>query len=196
MGDQRLDSLMAIAQAMADELTDYLLGGQVYRQLVVKTPMGTRQPKMTLGSMLETVGELSWRRAELTPEQQKQLADIQRQMSTAKGAFRLQWYELLQSELRGLLSSWRWYLDEAGRSKKARRDYPSEVWIRTRIDVIQHELADDPAIRGDLGLLGDLDARLRGMMQPGGYVGPQGEERRYPARDAWWLYGTPASLDD
>ena len=41
MDKQHLDTTLVITQAMADELTDYLMGDSLYRQLVVKTPTGT-----------------------------------------------------------------------------------------------------------------------------------------------------------
>ena len=146
-----LQVTLAIAQAMTDELTDYLLGGQLYRQMVVKTPAGTRQPKMTLGALLELVQFLDWHREDLSPSLRAELDAIQRQIATAKGAFRMQWYELLQTELRALLGSWRWYLDEMGRNPKAKRDYPTEARIRSRIDLVRRELREDPAIRDDSG---------------------------------------------
>ena len=52
MEQQPIDTTLAIAQAMVDELTDYLMGDTLYRQLMVKTPGGVRQPKMTLGALL------------------------------------------------------------------------------------------------------------------------------------------------
>ena len=46
-----------------------------------------------------------------------------------------------------------------------------------------------------LDLLNQLDDRLRRLLQPGSYVGPEGEEANYPQQRAWWLYGLPEGAD-
>ncbi len=192
MDQQQLETTLAITQAMADELTDYLLGDALYRQLVVKTPAGVMQPKMTIGALLENVQTLGWERAELTATQRNQLAAIEERIAVARGAFAVRWGALLRRELKALLDSWKWYVDDAGRSADARENYGREAHIRTRIDIVQAELAGDPLTAQQRRELGELDARLRAMLHGGGYVGPRGSEQRYPASRAWWLYGQPA----
>ncbi len=66
MDQQQIDTTLAITQAMADELTDYLMGDNLYRQLMVKTPGGVKQPKMTIGALLENVQSLDWERERLS----------------------------------------------------------------------------------------------------------------------------------
>lgn len=192
MDQQQIETTLAITQAMADELTDYLMGDNLYRQLVVKTPGGVKQPKMTIGALLENVQGLGWERERLSARQQEQLAAIEQQTDIARGAFASQWGALLRRELKALLDSWRWYLDDAGRDSDARENYGREAQIRTRIDLVQAELAGDPLTAEQRRDLGDLDARLRAMLHGGGYVGPRDAENRYPASRAWWLYGRPA----
>ena len=77
MDKQHLDTTLAITQAMADELTDYLMGDSLYRQLVVKTPTGTKQPKMTIGALLENLELLRWEKESLSTGQQAALAAIE-----------------------------------------------------------------------------------------------------------------------
>ena len=50
---------------MADELTDYLMGGSLYRQMMIRTPEGMKQPKMTIGALLENLEALQWQREAL-----------------------------------------------------------------------------------------------------------------------------------
>jgi hypothetical protein len=171
------------------------MGDNLYRQLMVKTPGGVKQPKMTIGALLENVQVLGWERAQLSPEQRQRMAAIEEQVAIARGAFAAQWSALLRRELKALLDSWRWYLDDAGRDPSARENYGREAHIRTRIDLVQAELAGDPLAAEQRRELGDLDARLRAMLHGGGYVGPRGAEQRYPAGRAWWLYGQPAGDD-
>lgn len=195
MDKKQIETTLTIAQAMADELTDYLMSDRLYRQMIVKTPSGARQPKMTLGALLEAIEELHWNEADLTPAQRSQLGAIEEQIAVARGAFHEQWQAHLRRELKSLMDSWRWYLDDAGRDPGARENYPSEAHIRTRIDLVMRALQDDPTIGNDRRELNDMDTRLRAMLRSGNYVGPRGEERRYPADRAWWLYGRPANAD-
>lgn len=189
--DQQIDTTLAITQAMADELTDYLMGDNLYRQLVVKTPGGVRQPKMTIGALLENVQDLDWERERMSAQQREQLDDIKDRIAIDRGAFAARWRTLLRRELKALLDSWRWYLEDVSRDPDARETYGSEVHTRTRIDLVQAELAGDPLAVEQRRELGDLDARLRPMLHGDGFAGPRGAEQRYPASRAWWLYGQP-----
>ncbi|MEA3336731.1 MAG: hypothetical protein U9R25_12525 [Chloroflexota bacterium] len=196
MNDQQLATDLAIAGAMTYELDDYLLDDRLYRQMVVETPSGTKQPKMTLGALLELVDNLSWYRTDLSAEQRKGLVSIENRVGAARRTYRDQWAEKLTREMKALLSSWQWYLDDVGRNPKAREDYASEVHIRNRIDILKSALARaDKMTSGEGQQLDQLDSRLQGMWQSGDYVGPSGEEKRYSSERAWWLFGSPAGQD-
>lgn len=195
MDKQPLDTTFAIAQAMAAELVDYLMGDALYRQLVVKTPSGAKQPKMTIGALLESIELLRWEKDRLSREQQAALAEIEQAVDLGRSSFAPPWQAHLRRELKGLMDSWRWYLDDVGRSSDARENYAREVHIRTRIDLVMRALAGDNGLADTRRQLGDLDARLRGMMQGSAYIGPQGEQGRYPPGQAWWLYGQPGERD-
>jgi hypothetical protein len=192
MDRQQIETTLVITQAMADELTDYLMGDNLYRQLIVKTPGGVKQPKMTIGALLENVQALGWEREHLSAQERQQLAAVEERIAIARGAFAAQWGALLRRELKALLDSWRWYLDDVGREADARERYGQEAHIRTRIELVQAGLAGDPLAAEQRRELGDLDARLRAMLHGGGYAGPRGAEKRYPPSQAWWLYGQPA----
>ncbi|MCB0256039.1 MAG: hypothetical protein KDI55_20150 [Anaerolineae bacterium] len=193
--DQNPETTLDITQAMADELTDYLMGDKLYRQVMVQTPDGFKQPKMTIGALLENLQDLAWQRDALNDEQQAALDGIVEQVNIGRNAFSDSWEALLRRELKALLDSWRWYLDDVSRDEAARENYARESRVRTRIDLVQRALADDPQTADERKELGELDTRLKGMMQPGDYVGPAGEQAHYPRRDAWWLYGTPEEGD-
>lgn len=194
--DHQIETTLAVTQAMADELTDYLTGDSLYRQMMVKTPEGTRQPKMTIGALLEGLETLQGRRDELSPEQRDALDAIAERVDIDRNAFRDQWQSLLRRELKALLDSWKWYLDDAARDERARENYGNEARIRTRIDLVMRALAGDAQVAAERKELGALDARLRGMIQPGDYIGPAGGQAHYPRGQAWWLYGKPAGEND
>jgi hypothetical protein len=189
MDKQHLDTTLAITQAMADELTDYLMGDSLYRQLVVKTPSGTKQPKMTIGALLENLEVLRGEQAALSPTQRSTLTAIEQKVDLDRKAFAEQWEAHLRRELKGLLDSWKWYLDDAAARVDARENYAGEVHIRTRIEVVMRAQAADPGLADSRRQLNELDGRLRGMMQGTAYVGPRDEKAHYPTSQAWWLYG-------
>jgi hypothetical protein len=188
---EKLESTLLITEAMSGELTDYLLGDNLYRQLIVKTPEGTKQPKMTLGALLENVELLKAAAASMTPEQLARLRVVEGQVDLARGAFADQWQEWLRREARANLGSWRWYLDDIARSKSAQERYASEARIRTRLALVMQQLRDDPDMAEDRRELAELDRQLRSMFEGGSYVGLRDEEVLLPADQAWWLYGKP-----
>lgn len=189
--EQQIETTLAVAQAMADELTDYLMGDKLYRQVMVKTPDGFKQPKMTIGALLENLQTLERQRAALSDSQQAALAGIAEQVAIGRRAFSDAWESLLRRELKALLDSWKWYLDDVAQDEAARENYANESRLRTRIELVQRALANDAQVAAERQELGELDARLKGMMQPGDYVGPAGEQAYYPRHEAWWLYGAP-----
>lgn len=194
--DQQIETTLAITQAMADELTDYLMGGSLYRQIMIRTPEGMKQPKMTIGALLENLEALQWQHDALDDAQQSALAAVAQRVDIGRNAFNDQWQALLRRELKALMDSWKWYLDDAVRDEAARENYANEARIRTRIDVVNRALAGDAQTAADRQELGTQDARLKGMIRAGGFVGPAGEQARYPRNEAWWLYGEPKGEND
>lgn len=190
--EKQLETLLMVTEAMADEVADYLLGDNLYRQLFVrKTPLGTQQPKMTLGALLENLETLQWLKEQMTEEQRSRLQAAEEKVEIARRSFPDRWRNFLRRELRAVMGSWRWYLDDAARDREARENYPSEVHHRTRIDVIVRALASDAAIAEERRELNELDERLRRMLRTGSFVGPRDQAGRYSPQQAWWLYGRP-----
>ena len=194
--DQQLETTLVVAQAMAEELADYLMADSLYRQMIIKTPEGTKQPKMTIGALLENLETLQWQRDNLNAQQRAALDTIAERVDIDRNAFNDPWRALLRRELKALLDSWKWYLDDAARDGEARENYANEARIRTRIDLVMRALAGDSQVVAERKELGTLDARLKGMMGPGGYMGPAGEQAHYPKNQAWWLYGKPTGKND
>lgn len=196
--DYSLQTTLAITQAMADELVDYLMGDSLYRQLMVKTPDGVKQPKMTLGALLENMQQLGWQRDQLSAAQRQQLAAIEERTAVAKASFAEAWDSLLRRELKALLDSWKWYLDDVHENEAARDNYASESHTRTRIELVQAALAGEHSTasnRDEQDELDKLDAQLRRVLRHGQYIGPRGGESHYSADRAWWLYGRPTGDD-
>ena len=196
MEQRQIADRLAIIQAMADRLPEYLMGDKLYQQMRVDTPGGAEYTSLTPGALLENIQDLRRQAEALTDVQREQLAVIERKVEHDRDALAPQWRGLLRRELRALLDSWNWYLDDVGVSQRARDNYPSEVRLRTRIDLVGRAIGDDPEIRQDLVRLATLDSRLRAMLKPGAYVGPRGAAAQYPPTHFWWLHGRPVAKDD
>jgi hypothetical protein len=189
-------SLLAITQAMADELTTYLQqGDRLYQPMHVQTPGGTEDPVLTVGALLENLGTLRSAAGRLTQEQRDALFAIENKVAHDRRALPAQWRAMLERELKALLDSWKWYLDDAEADQRSRDRYKSEVHNRTRIDLVMRTLAEDEPVTEQQTRLAGLDARLRAMWKPGPYIGPAVREADYPPDRAWWLYGRPAKDD-
>ena len=154
MDKQHLDTTLAVTQAMADELTDYLMGDNLYRQLVVKTPSGTKQPKMTIGALLESIRAPALgkgqpiRRAASRPGRDRANGGSQPQQLcpavAGSSAPRAQGVAGLVALVPG----------RCRQKPEARENYAREVHIRTRIDLVMRALAGDASLADSRRQLG------------------------------------------
>jgi hypothetical protein len=159
MDARQIATQLAITQAMAEELPHYLASGALYYQMLVDTPSGTQQPVMTLGALLENIDVLRAEADGLTHEQRAQLAQIEGQVSSARRRQPDHWRDALRRELKALLNSWKWALEDAERDPDRRVSGKGDVPRRSRLDLIRRELANDPASDEEWRQLADLDAR-------------------------------------
>src|SRR5512135_1947438 len=91
-----LASRLAVTQAMADELADYLRrGDNLYQPMHVQTPGGTEDPVLTVGALLDNIAALHGAEAGLSAEQRKALAAIEASVDHDRRALPDQWHALL-----------------------------------------------------------------------------------------------------
>lgn len=193
----KLAGELLVAQAMAQELPDYLLGDRLFRQIVVRTPSGTQQPKMTLGSLLSRFQLLGHFASSLEAGQQQQLSAVAAAIEDNRRIYRAQWVGFIQKELRSYLDSWRWYVDECVRRGGCASTYPGEVWIRTRLALLLEEAASlGMTILTEQGHLRRLDSQLRSMWREGSFLLEDAVRALYPMDRYWWLYGLPRGTDN
>ena len=140
------------AEQMTSELTDYLFGDRLFRQIVVETPLGTRQPKMTLGGLWERIEHL-----QATPElgqgDLERLASVKMAWEEARRRYPDRFRDKLRRELDSYLKNWKYYLDQV-RQDPERWQSEREVEIRNRqrVEMILRLLGPD----APPGLLDDL----------------------------------------
>ncbi len=145
------------AEAMANELEDYLLGDRLFRQIVVETPMGTRRPKMTLGCLWERIQHLQ-SAVDLGPEDQKRLAAVQDAWDTARRLYPEQFKRKLRRELDSYLKNWKYYLEQrASDPERWDADKKAELRNRRRVEQVLRLLGSD----APYGLMDDLETLER-----------------------------------
>lgn len=139
-------------EQMAAELVDYLLGNRLFRQIVVETPVGTRRPKMTLGSLYERIQALQAAEA-LGPGDHRRLAEVVEAWAAARRRYPDQVQQKLHRELQSFLQNWKYYLAQrAGNPERWQEEYEVELRNRQRVLTVLQLLG--PAAPS--GLLEDL----------------------------------------
>ncbi len=134
------------AEAMADELEDYLLSDRLFWQISVETPLGTRQPKMTLGSLYERIQTLEAQIDQLGPNDRARLQRIKQAWEEARRRFPAQWKEKLRREYKSYLHNWRYFLEQrASNPERWAQEYRFEVRNRERARLVLRLLGPDAA---------------------------------------------------
>jgi len=141
------------AETMAAELTDYLLGTQLFRQIVVDTPAGFRQPKMTLGGLVERIETLA-ADPRLGASDRRRLQAVQEAWEEAQHRYPQQVREKLFREMKSYLRNWKYFLEQRSQDPdRWKQEYPYELHNRQRVQLVVHLLGDEaPA-----GILEELE---------------------------------------
>ena len=192
-----LTTELLVAEAMAAELADYLLGDRLFRQIVVQSPLGTQQPKMTLGGVLSRLQLLQFRSAALAPEERTRVEGLASAVEAARRTYRAQWESFVRKEIKSNLDSWRWYMDECFRRGGCASTYPAEVRARVRLALLFDEAVSARFdILAEQGHLRRLDSQLRNVWRDGAFLLDPSLRGLYPADRYWWLYGLPKGGED
>lgn len=183
---------LAVVRAMVEELQDYVLGDQVYRTLVIPTEHGQERVQSSGGDLLARLHKLHGQEALLTPEERRQLAELERQVEDITHRFREPWRALLVRELKARLNSLKWYLDEYEADPRSGRvNYPFEIRNRQRIAEIWKALQEDPP-PGLADQIAAVDQRLRRVTVAAPFVWDDRVRAVYPQDEYWYLYVRPA----
>jgi len=142
------------AEAMTNEIGDYLLGDRLFRQIVVETPVGTRRPKMTLGNLWERILHLQ-AASDLGSKDQERLAVVENVWHSAKNLYPDPFRRKLQRELDSYLKNWKYYLDQRAQDPdRWDADYQVELRNRQRVSLVLILLGSD----APCGIMDDLES--------------------------------------
>ncbi len=134
------------AEKFTEQLEEYLLSDKLFWQISVETPLGTRQPKMTLGSLYERIQELEAHRAELGPNDRARLEKIEQAWEEAQRRYPEQWREKLRREFKSYMNNWKYFLEQrSSNSERWAQEYKFEVRNRERARLVLQLLGPEAA---------------------------------------------------
>ena len=188
---------LAVVEAMAEQFESYILGGQVYRTVVVPTPgdrrgAAARPVQSSGGDVLARLHKLAAQSELLSREQAQRVAEARGAIEKATARLPSHYQALLLREARARLNSLNWFLDDCSENRReCRVQYPFEIRNRQRIAEIAKALEAENA--GALATqVAAVDQRLQGMLTGGEFVWEAAVAHVYPREAYWYLYGLPA----
>ena len=158
----QMSTRLAVTKAMAEALNDYLMGNELYGRMLVETPNGPEPVVMTLGALLENVAILDGYEPAMNDEQRAQLAANHEAVARARRTFPEAWQSRLHRELKALLDSRKWYVDDLEQRRAEPDRHGPEAQQRSRIDLILRELGNAAGLEEERRRLAELDAREHG----------------------------------
>ena len=182
---------LAIAEAMANELEEYIVDNELYWTLTVRTKEGDHALQMTGADLLTRLYRLQGERAALSLTDQTRLDNVQKSVDATIYSLRTRFHERLQREIKARLDSLNWFLEEC--TKKPKRcgvEFPFEMRNRQRIEEalkqLNYQLPEPLQSR-----LHQIDTRLRQVAMPAEFLWDQRWQAIFPPQPYWYLYLRP-----
>lgn len=183
---------LAVVREMANEFDNYIVNNEVYHTLVIRSRRGEERVQSSGGDLLARLHKLGAQYDELTPDQQRELQELRRQIDEKIRDYRTRFHALLERETKARLNSLKWFLDECQEDRRqCRVQYPFEIRNRQRIAEIWKVLSDNPP-EGLKGQIDAIDRRIRSMASPAEFVWDTQVRQVYPKDEYWYLYVLPA----
>ena len=182
---------LAVLEAFAAELEEYIIKDELYRTVRVHVPAGDQMIQMSGGDLLTRIFRLSAERARLTPEQQARFDAARGAAEKTIYSLRTRFHQRLQREVKARLDSLNWFLDECSSDPaRCRGEYPFEIRNRQRIDAIVSELGADlaPELKTQISR---IDERIRMIVRPANFAWDTRLEGVFPRTRFWYLYVSP-----
>ena len=179
---------LEIAQAMVEELEEYIIKDDLYRTLIVRTSTGEVRLQMTGGDLLTRLHRLNHERERLTAGQQQQFDTVSQRAETIIYSLKSRFNNRLQREMKARLDTLRWFLDESvGERGQARANYPYEIRNRQRVEEIVKRLG--AGLSTELTeQLTQVDHRLRMLTTGSEFIWDPALKDVFPQHPYWYLY--------
>ena len=182
---------LAIANAMTDELEEYIVKDELYRTVIVRTPRGDEKLTMTGGDLLTRLYRLTAAAEDMDPAMRTRVEALSERAESIIYSLKSRFHTRLRREMKARLDSLKWFLDDCpGDAKRCRANYPYEVRNRQRIEEIlkrvDAELSDD-----ERTALHSVDQRLRSLTHGTDFIWDDGVKAIFPPSPYWYLYAIP-----
>ena len=185
---------LGLAEAMADELEDYLLSGELFWPLQRRASPGEPPyPQLSLGGLFLTLDELDAGESDLDAAAAARLQSLRKRLEGLRAKWGAAMRMKAAQELHARVNLWGAYLGDLEEGPHSVELYPQEVRQRVMAARLEDTSADLPEAAPTRGALGELDSRLRRRFEPGPLVWDRRLARLYPASRFWYLYGAPRS---
>ncbi len=139
---------LAVFEAFANELEDYIISGSVYRPVIVFVAGGKHQMMMSGGDLLARLKSWQAAHTNLARAEKDRLNGIITQIETTKYELQSRFHDLLKRELKSRLDSQDWARDT--RSEDGSNDVtPAEISNHLRLAAIREELGNDMPAEAD-----------------------------------------------
>lgn len=182
---------LVIAEAMLDELEDYIVKDDLYRTVIARTSAGDRQMNMSGGDFYSRLMRLQGARHLLTEDERTRLDSAQQKADEIIYSLRTRFNQRLNLELKSRLDSLRYFLRECAEdSGKCRVEYPFEMRNRQRIQTILQLLGADaePTL---VEILEQVDKSILRATKESSFVWDEQLQSTYPPETYWYLYRRP-----
>lgn len=184
---------LELGKAILEEIEPYLLSVEIFWPLNRRSKRGMAIfPRLTLGTLLLTLDQLSVQFEEMSSSQKHDWQDIQSGMERVH----LKWPAVLERkaarESQTRFNLWRAYLNDLEERKETAENYRHEVRNR----VIYQRLLDlqrrQSHLQDTQSAIDKLDFHLRSSFKSGSFLWDEALTTVYPSPAFWYLYGNPA----
>lgn len=186
-----VDRDLAFIREMADDIKDYLLGNELYEQLISRDYM---LPLGTLGGLFLRMHRLRALPDQMTDEQRIAFKTAAGHINVELDRWAVQAMEKVQREITARLRNWHAFLMELEQHpERHTSEYPTQAEGRTILDLLVEYAGDQapPETEADLRF---ADVKLRDNTQPGEFVWGDEMQPAFPRQRFWWLYVQPRSI--
>lgn len=182
---------LLIAEAMAQELEDYLVKDDLYRTIIVNLPRGDQKLQVTGGDLLTRLHRLKAVREELSPDLQARLDAVETSARETIYSLRSRFHDRLRREMKARLDSLKWFLDDCtAEPNRCRAEFPFEMRNRQRIEEILKEVGDTLSPELQTQLQG-IDHRIRIVTRASDFIWDKRLQPVFPPQPYWYLYVRP-----
>jgi hypothetical protein len=182
---------LQIAEAMTQELEQYLVKDDLYRTLIVRTDKGDQNLQMSGGDLLSRLHRLQAVRSQLPPNLQTRIDQVTARAQTSITSLRSRFHERIRREMKARMDGLKWFLDDcAADRQRCRVEFPFEMRNRQRIEELVKALGGE-APPDLMQQLQTIDQRIRNATHAATFIWDDRLQAAFPAQPYWYLYVSP-----